>query len=233
MTATQEDRSGWVPPYRIRETREQAYRQAQTEFQAQQAQLQAEYERVQGQLRALVGVQAPENPEVSQIRKQFGELFPKLARFENLDPERLEALLDQASNFENSTQHYWQQYGIQALSNLYKTAEDSLGAPLTPDGKALLHSQFLGWVSATPERGERYAQDPSIINDFWKEITSNLIDPVRRSATATVAGRVPTALPQDRPGGAVPTAPAPKYKDLDERTAAGWQRFVAEKQGGI
>jgi hypothetical protein len=70
---------------------------------------------------------------------------------------------------------------------------------------------------------QRYLNDPTLVDDFVRIVTSNLIDPARRSASATVAQRAGAPLPQDSPSGAVRAGtPVPKMKDLDERAAMGW-----------
>src|SRR5258705_13716932 len=80
--APQEDRSTWVPPHRIRETREAAVREAQQTYAQQMQQMRAEAEQYKSPLHALVGVQPPQNPEIDAVRKQFGPLYPGLSKME-------------------------------------------------------------------------------------------------------------------------------------------------------
>lgn len=221
----------YVPSYRLREARESAIRQAQEQYTSQLAERDAMVQHLQSQLQALTGVQAPADPQIEQIRNQFAQLFPRLAQFESMDPDRLSALLDQAGDFEQANQHYWQSYGRQTLNTLFSQAETALGGQLNDNGRSFLHQQFVGWLSASPERVARYEVDPSIVNDFMQEYQSNIIDPVRRGATAQVASRAPQALPQDRPGGAPAVSQAPKPKDLDARTDLAWSTFQRIKQG--
>ena len=221
-----EDRSSWVPPYRIRETREAAIREAQTEWAQREAQYQARMQQIQNQLHALVGVQPPANPEQDAVRQQFNQLYPGLARLEEHAAELL-AIRERAGDLESQNDHYWQSYGRQNIDRLFKAAEATLGGPLTDEAKRALHSAFTGFVSNSPELTARYTNDPSLVDEYWRTFSSNFIDPVRRGASAMVAGRAAQVpgLPQDTPGGAPRTGPAPQPKSLDERTAMGWAQY--------
>lgn len=213
-----------VPSYRLRETREAALREAQTRFEAQAAEIRAEAERYKAQIQALVGVTPPANPEVEAVRSQFSKLYPGLAKMEERAAD-LERLIERGGDLEAQTQHYWQSYGRQTMDRLFTHASEALGGPLTEEGKRQLHASFTGFVSSSPELTARYASDPSIVEDFWQQFTSSFIDPVRRAASANVAGRVPGALPQDSPSGAPQRSATPRFASLDERVAAGWEQL--------
>lgn len=211
---------------RLDETRAAATRAAQAEFARKEAEYQTQLQAVQRQLQALVGVTPPQNPEVENIRNQFSQLYPGLAKVESY-ADKLEALLEKAGDFDTQQNHYWQSYGRQTMDSLFKLAEGSLGGNLSDEGKATLHSAFVGYISATPERQARYAQDPTIVEDFWRGFSSSLIDPARRGATATVATRAAavTNLPQDTPGGVPRAAGAPAPQNLDDRAALAWAQY--------
>ena len=70
-----DDRSGWVPPYRLREAREAATREAAQRYEGQMGQVKAELDRYRSQVQALVGVNPPQNTEADTIRNQFFQLF--------------------------------------------------------------------------------------------------------------------------------------------------------------
>ena len=221
---------GYVPSYRVRETREAALREAQATYEARENATRAEIARYQAQVRALTGVTAPPNPEIQAVRNQFGELYPGLVKLEEKAAE-LQALIDRAGDLQSQTDHYWTSYGRQTMDKLFEHASTSLGAPLTDDAKRQLHASFIGFVQSSPEMTARYANDPTIVNDFWKEFTSNFIDPARRVASAGVVGRAATVLPQDTPAGIPrPAAPAAP-KNMDERLAGTWERFNQLKSG--
>lgn len=219
---------GWVPSYRLREAREAAERQATTQAAEQIAAIRAEAERYKTQLHSLVGVQPPQNPEVAAVRDQFGKLYPGLSQIEERAQQIVE-MLDRVGDFDSQNQHYWQTYGRSTMDNLFKHAQETIGAPLTDEAKRVLHSSFVGFVQSSPELTTRYANDPTIVDDFWKAFSSNFIDPSRRAATVAAVNRVPGAIPQDTPSGAPRVAPGPQPANLDERAAAGWALYNQNK----
>lgn len=232
-TSAAEDRSTWVPPYRIRETRESALREANTEYAKREAALRAEADRYRTQLHSIVGVTPPADPEVTAVRDQFGNLYPGLSRLEERAAD-LERLIERANDLESQNDHYWASYGRQQVNNLFTKASESLGAPLTDSGKEALHQAFVGFVSSSPERTARYTNDPTLVDEFWNTFTSSFIDPARRVATATVAGRAAASagLPQDTPSGAPRASLQPQPKTMDERADAAWAMYNANKRPG-
>lgn len=221
---------GWVPSYRVRETREAAYREAQAEARAEANRLveeaRQEAERYKSQLHRLVGVNPPEDPQVDAVKSQFAKLYPGLAKLEERAADLLGAA-ERAGDIEAQNEHYWQTYGRQTMDRLFTGMATTLGGQLTEEAKRSLHSSFVGFVQSSPELTARYANDPTIVDDFIKAFTSSFIDPVRRASTATVAGRAAAVagLPQDTPGGAPQVAGPPKPKDLDERVAGAWAHY--------
>lgn len=221
---------GYVPSYRLRETREAAAREAQQTYASQIEAARREAEQYRNQLHALVGVQPPQNPEVEQVRNQFGQLYPGLSQMEQRAQQIME-LLDRAGDLESQTSHYWQTYGRQTMDSLFSKAQETIGVPLSDDAKRVLHSSFVGFVQSSPELTNRYSNDPTIVDDFWKAFSSNFIDPSRRAATATVVGRAAASLPQDTPGGAPRATPAPAPANLDERAANAWALYQHNQKG--
>ena len=219
--APTEDRSNWVPSYRVRESREAAIREAQQGFAQKEAQYQQRLEQIQSQLHALVGIAPSQNPEVEAVRQQFGQLYPGLSKMEERANDIM-GVIERAGDLESQNQHYWQSYGRQNMDRLFTHASESLGSPLTDEGKRALHSAFTGFVSSSPELTARYANDPTLVDEFWRAFTSSFIDPARRAASATVATRTNAAIPQDTPGGAPRLPVPPKPANLDERVAQGW-----------
>lgn len=222
--ATPAAHEAMVPSYRIRETREAALREAQTRYESQIAAERANTERYQAQIRALVGAAPPADPEVDNVRAQFAKLYPGLAKMED-KAAAMEQLLERGGDLEAQNAHYWQSYGRQSMDRLFTGAEAALGGALTEEGKRQLHASFSGFVGSSPELTQRYASDPTIVDDFLRQFTSNFIDPVRRAAAAGVVARVPGALPQDSPSGSPQRAASPAFQSLDERVAAGWAKL--------
>jgi len=215
---------GWVPSYRVRETREAAIREAREAFAQREAEIRAEADKYRNQVLALTGVQPPQDPATDAVRKQFAALFPKLAQLEERG-EDVFGLLERAGDLDTQADHYWSNYGRQSMDRLYSGIQTALGGTLTEEGKRIIHSSFVGFVQSSPEMQSRYANDPTIVDDFVKAYSTNFIDPVRRSTSATVQGRAAAAIPQDTPGGVPRATPGPKLENLDERAAAGFARF--------
>jgi hypothetical protein len=213
---------------RLDETRRSALTQASQAWGQQEANYKAQLDAVQKQLHALVGVTPPQNPEVDAIRKQFGQIYPGLSKMEERAAQ-LEQLLERAGDFESQTEHYWSTYGRQTVDRLFTKAAEAIGAPLTDEGKRLLHSSFVGFVQSSPENTQRYSSDPTIVEEFLKVFSSGIIDPARRQASAAIVGRAPGALPQDSHSGIPVVAGAPKPQNLDERSAIAWAAFNAAK----
>ena len=213
---------------RLDETRQSAIRQyeqqSRAEWQRKEQEYQARLEQTQTQLRALVGVTPPQNPEVEAVRSQFSQLYPGLSKIEERAQQIME-LIERSGDLESQTNHYWQSYGRQTMDRLFDQAQTSLGSPLTDEAKRVLHSAFTGFVSSSPEMTERYSSDPTLVEEFWKAFSSSFVDPARRVAAAGVAGRVPGATPQDTPGGAPRATPAPQFANADERMNAAWAMY--------
>ena len=213
---------------RLDETRSTTMRQAEQYYAQQMAQREAAYkaqlDQVQTQLRALVGVTPPANPEIDAVRQQFGQLYPGLSRIEERANEIME-VLERAGDLESQTNHYWTAHGRNTINRLFEKASESLGAPLTEDGRRQLHSAFSGYVASSPELTDRYANDPTLVDDFWKAFTSSFVEPVRRASSAAVIDRTRTPLPANAPSGSPTIQQAPKPDGLDQRAAQGWAMY--------
>lgn len=217
---------GYVPSYRLREASERATREAAAKYEAQMGQVRAELDRYRSQIQALTGVTQPQHTEADAIKQQFFGLFPWAKKLEERFGD-VEGLMDRANDMDAQQQHYWTSYGRQNMDKLYSLASESLGAPLTDEGKRQLHASFVGFLQSSPEMESRYASDPSIVEDFWKQFTASFVEPARRASNAAVAARAGNGrfLPQDSPSGTPQATPPPKLNGLDERAQAAWAEF--------
>lgn len=225
-----EDRSNWVPPHRLREVRETSQRQ----FAEKEAAYQAELNRYQNQLRALVGVTPPPNQEHGAIRQQFDQVFGEGASSLFEKREQIEQYLERMQSVEAAMDHIWQSHAQQSMDRVFSHAEETLGSPVSPEGKRALHAAFTGWVQSYPEHEARYNRnDPTLVDEFWQALSSTLVDPARRTAAAGVAARGPQALPQDTPAGVPSPGPAPKPANLDERSTNAWAMYQTSANKNI
>lgn len=226
--ATPSAPDGFIPRYRYNEVaqREQAAREAVSRYEAEMAKVRGELDRYRNQVQALVGVTPQQNTEADAIKAQFFQLFPWAKKLEDRFGD-IENLVEQSQDLKAQNDHYWTSYGKQTMDRLFNLASESLGAPLTDEGKRQLHSSFVGFVQSSPELADRYASDPTIVEDFWKGFTSSFVDPVRRASSAGVQQRAGAVarLPQDSPSGTPQVTPVPKPSGLDERAALAWADF--------
>lgn len=223
---------GYVPSYRIREAREAALRQAQADWAQKEAVYNARMEQLTKNLQALTGVQPQGSDPVREVRDQFGRVYPNLAKLED-QYEKFEKLLERFPDLEAQTEHYWTAHATQTMDKLYSLASNDLGGQLSEEGKRNLQANFVGYLQSNPEAAQRYAYDPSVVNDFWKAFTSHFIEPVRRSGAAQTITRAPKALPQDSPSGNAITGGPAKPKDMDDRVSQAWDAFNATRKGRI
>lgn len=216
---------GYVPSFRIRETRDQ--------YEARLAASNAEIEQWKAKVQALTGVTPQTRSEEDTVREQLYKVVPDLKEILEMR-EQLKQMASQKEDYAQQNQHYWNSYNRTQMDRLFKTASDSYdGQPLSDVQKRSLQASFVGWASSDPVLADRYQSDPTLIDQFWKEFSSSFIDPARRSATATAAGRAASGLPQDTPsGGLRTTGVPPEPKDLDDRVGNAWAAFNQIKQGG-
>lgn len=229
--APQPPGEGWVPSYRLREDRERQQREFQQQLTARENDWKTRYDQTQAQIRALVGVNPPQNTEVDQIKSQFFKVFPEAQELlENA--AKYKEMLDRSGDYDAVMDQTWRSYGRNITDRLFSKASEAYGSQLSDDGKRFIHNAFVSHVQKTPENYARYQEDPTIVDDFVKELTQGLIDPIRRTASAGIPGRASIPLPQDT-GSAIPRpAGAPQPKDLDERVANAWAAYQTHARGG-
>lgn len=220
---------GWVPSYRIRETRESVLREARAFFEQKEreyAQREAEYQK---KIQALAGFGPQPDPEVEGVRDQFGRLYPNLAKIES-QADRIFQLLERAGDMETQTSHYWSSYGQNAVGQLFEAAESDLGVPLSDEAKRTLHANFVGYVQSSPELTNMYASNPNFAREYWKAFSSSFIDPVRRVSAASATHRSSVPLPQDTPSAAPRVGQPEKPSSLEDRVNRSWTAYNQTKR---
>lgn len=224
-----EDRSNWVPPYRLREVtskHEQSVAQLRAQFEAEKASLQR-------QLQALTGVLPPPNPEIDQVKNQFKEVFPELSEIGS-QAEAIKELIALKDELRAAMQYQWSAHNRSAINSLYKAAEGVYGGPLNDDAKHQLGSYFVGYLQSNPEEYETYKSDPTVVTErFWKQHVDRFISPLQRQQVASTLNRIPGNIPQDSPSGAVPVSSPVKPQTQDERLAAALAHYKAKSTTGF
>lgn len=223
-----EDRSNWVPPHRLREQRSQFERELANE----RAQYTQRMEELNKKLQILAGVTPPENPQIDQVKNQFKEVFPDLD-YIGSNAQQIRELLELKDALKASMEHQWAFYNRNAMDRLYKAAEGTYGQSLSDEAKRQLGSSFVGYLQSNPDAYERYQQDPSIVEDYWKAFSERFIDPVRRNSTVQTLNRIPQGLPQDNPSGNLAVTQPVKPANQDERLARALEVYKATSKTGF
>lgn len=213
---------GYVPSFRIRETRDQY----ETRIREIEAAKSAEIARLTQQVQALTGVTPQNRSEEETIREQLYKVVPELKSLVE-QREQLAELVAQRQEMAQQQQHYWQSYNRSRMDDLFKTASEAYGQPLSDPQKRYLAASFVGWAQSDPELVERYQSDPSLVNEFWKEFSSSFVEPARRIQATSAVDRVARNVPQDTPSGnnLRPSNAPDEPKDLDGKVDKAWQTF--------
>ncbi len=221
---------GWVPSYRVRETRESVLREAKAYFDQQRQAFEQEKAELNKKIQALAGFGPQADPEVDGVRDQFGRLYPGLSKLEQR-ADQIFQMLEQAGDMQSQTNHYWTSYGQNAVNQLFSSAEADLGAPLTDESKRTLHASFVGYIQSSPELVNTYASNPNFAKEYWKAFSSSFIDPVRRVSAASAQGRTQVPLPQDTPAAAPRVGQPEKPSSLEDRVNRSWTAYNQTKRG--
>lgn len=223
-----EDRSNWVPPYRLRETTERYSQQ----LAAERARYQAETEALNRKLQILAGVTPPENPQIDEVKNQFRQVFPDLD-YIGSQKAAIEELIALKDELRSSMQAQWESHNRNATDRLYKAAEQTYGQPLSDDAKRTLGASFIGYLQSNPDAYQRYQYDPGVAEEFWKAFSDRFVSPARRNATVDTTGRIPQGLPQDSPSGGIQPSQAPKPQTQDERLRQALDVYKANSRFGF
>lgn len=227
---TPEDRSNWVPPYRLRETT--------TKYEQQLAQIRAasdaEKAQLTRQLQALTGALPPQNQEHDQVRNQFKTVFPELDELGS-NAAAIKELIALKDELRAAMQNQWATHNRNAINGLYKAAEATYGTSLNEDARRALGSSFVGHLQSNPDIYEQYQQDPAgVVEEYWKGFTERFISPIQRAQTVATIGRIPQNIPQDTPSGALPTSvPQTKFATQEDRLNAALASYKTNTKQGF
>jgi hypothetical protein len=220
-----EDRSTWVNPNDPQNPfiPQHRYNEA-IERERQRTQM------LESRVRALMGIDAPEDPRKAQMREAIAELFPEL--------KEIGQLREQAGQGGAAEAAHWRRHGHdmtrQAVSGLAKGMGREV-KDMPANTRERVSRELLGFIRSdrSGERNARYEDgDPSLIDEFVADLTGFWIQPTRQAAVTANAQNVERTrrLPQTGPSGGVPPADAPAApktaKEVHERAR---QRFLASQ----
>jgi hypothetical protein len=209
-----EDRSKWIPPYRLSEESTKAQRQ----FEKKVAELEAGLQERDRKIQALAGVTpaSPEEAQADEIREAIFQLVPALRKFDDATVDKLLGLVNSAESLSETTNHYWTQHGANALSKLETAVASELGGgDLNERQRKALHRAYVAEAEENPEFLKRHeAGDPKLIEEFAKQWAEDWVEPARRKVTAQAVSRVGRPVPRDKTG-QVATKPKDKVDNSD------------------
>jgi len=122
-------------------------------------------------------------------------MFPILAAFEErgIDPERLEQLLSENGPIaasETLQRQYWQRVGASNLRAVEKQVQADYGEKASPSTVRHYQNLYIAWLEDDEDRKARYLNgDETLADDFWADVRSDVVEPLRQSATDAVRTR--------------------------------------------
>ncbi len=215
-----EDRSNWLPPYRLQETQQQYERRI---------------EKMEQKVRALMGIEAPADPRREQLRSAFLEMFPEMQSLVNGE---LHGAVQGSQASENA---YWRRHASTMTGSAVDALAKELGQnakDMGPKARARMAGELQRFIAedTSGERNARYEEgDPTLIEELIADIRGFYVEPVRRSTTVTGAAAVERTrrLPSQGPSGGVPpTPPADKPKAGKALHEGARQDFLARLAAG-
>ena len=220
-----EDRSKWINPNDPNSPYIPKHRFDETIQRERQAR-----EILENKVRALMGIDAPEDPRKQQMREALLEVMPEL--------REIGELKQTAGQGGQAEAAYWRRHGHEmsrtALAGVAKAMNRDV-KDMPAGSRERVSRELLGFIRSdrTGERSARYEDgDPTLIEEFVHDLTGFWIRPARQASVQANAQNVERSrrLPQTGPAGGVPPAegaPAPKSaKEVHERAR---QRFLASQ----
>jgi hypothetical protein len=218
---TQEDRSNWIPPHRLRE--ETGKRTA----------IEQERDTLRRQLQALTGATPPDAGQVKNdaVKADFIKLFPHLEKFVNATPAQIERMLaapdhvEQANSF---VSQQWKKHGQTMLSDLTAEVSAEIGGELSARAQTRLKGAFADFIEQETAKSRQAGQptallqryldgDKKLVQEFAKEWSDDFITPARRQVTSREVNRgraVPNSNGRSQQTAVVKPA---AFKNWDER----------------
>lgn len=176
----------------------------------------------------------PVNPEDDAIRKQLFKLVPSLEKFGSLTPDQVQKLLDSVPFVEQHTQQYWNTVAGGAVRQLTAVFAKTYGAQPSERQVETMRQMLHAHISRDEAAQARYmAQDPTLVDEFWKEYEESFITPIRRTTLAAEEQRA--ARRANLPAAPTRThafgkgAPPKQNMTQDERGDAAWEAIQAAR----
>lgn len=204
-----EDRSAWVAPDKYKAI------EAATNKAAREAyQLRMELDQERKRVQALSGVtpQAPEAAEQEKIAAAFYAL-PQFAHLKGLTAEtmqKLTALAERGDEYDQGIKYQWDRLRDRTFKAVVDRVQDTLGLDaIDQDMAEDINEMFRRWARSQPDQDafrSRYeAEDPKLLDEFLDRYKAKHIDPIRRSAAASLTRPAQARIPRGTPSQPVAT----------------------------
>lgn len=208
--------------------------------------LQGRVAEMERKLAALAGISPPpapppepEDPRIVEVRNDLFKVVPWLSRLERVAQmaDRLPQVVETLPQIQQDTEAYWNGVAQQTMTRVFAESANALGTEkLSPRQQAMIHREFVEYVSSTPEIERRYnVQDPTLVADFVRSLSDDLLTPLRRRTEASVESRRERATRVPQGGTSSPpvgSAPPQRPKDEDALFSAAFQAFRDRIGGG-
>ncbi len=172
------------------------------------------------------------DPESRKIRDDIFKIVPELKLLQRFDPDKFDQIVTQlgetAARSEGTEKTFWTRNANQHLRELDKLVRAEYGETADPKAVRRFQAGFIDWLESDPDARERYLDgDPTLVNDYWKETTGLIVEPIRSKTSQeaiTRAQRVGRLPVMPKRGGAIgaPRRPAAKPKTDDEVHEQAW-----------
>lgn len=188
----------------------------------------------------------PNAQKTEQVRGALIQMFPQLARLQQLSDEEFEALLQTPQHVSAARQtevQHWERHGNQQLDTISSKVAEAISAEtLDAEQRNDLRISLKSWLETRSraelqQAADRYGDeavrhderlfsptiqryengDPKLLDEFVTRYTKNWVEPARRSATARTSTRT-RAVPDSSGRQAVTSVDRPaSFKNWDER----------------
>jgi len=218
-----EDRSTWVRPD-LHKKAESLVNRTTSEL----ANARRDIATLTSQIAALTGIKPPATAAESEAEKVAAAFFaiPQFAHLKNITPEllgRIARLVEQEGSLTEARDHIYNQQADRFLAQLETDFAAEIGADkLTPGQARKLRAAFgaaMPNAEDDPEAFRAFKQrydsgDTTLIADFIKEYTADMLEPARRQATVPFGNRRPVP----RGGGSTAVTTTTQKPDYSKMT---------------
>jgi hypothetical protein len=221
-----EDRSNWIPPYRLQEVN------------SRYQQLEQNFNTMRDRMAAMFGIGNQPDPQTQRVQEAMIQLFPGLGHLAK-NPEVIERLMQMAQTgqldeMQSAPNVIWKRHAAEMGRMGVETFARATGRDvknLPPNTRDRILRELRGFIHDDPsgQRARRYEEgDPGLIDELVSDLTGFYVQPAQVQQNGGAAGLVARnrALPSSGPR----TAPVPSTSGQPRTFANKKERFAAMRQ---